>query len=609
MWALGALLAIFGSVATNFGVNVQKYSQNKNAQLPKLQQQFYYKQKLYLIGLALVILGSFGDFAALSMAAQSIVAPLGSVTLVTNIIFAKYFLKEILSRKDLYGTIGIIVGSVISVAFGDHSDVTYTVQQLTSFYVRPLFIVFAIITALLAMSGFVFVRYCNPLKQRIIDSFDRYDYLVRVQDAQLSGSITDDIAHESIVTDEDIDYQNSIIECLELDYKRYERLHPFVLCALSGVMGGYSVMFGKMVAECLSTTFAGNSQLGQPVLYLFALCMLFTIMSQLNFLAIALGYFDALYCVPIFQVFWIMTSTFGGACYFNEFNRFTGVQWILFPLGIVITITGVVVLSTRNMTQRSSETHGKHNSAIPHELGELDTLDEVDEMDDEEENITDEDKLKHKLQLIQQNALYAANALDNPVEYSSTNQPIELTNVSIDINSIQQQMKNKINELQQCNDQYDNCETKQSTDDTSTTIHQSSITPTNRQLTPTRNQSLTSTPTTDYSPNSRIRQIQQDSIRSHRRSRSGSGSPNYRRSIDLDSVNAPDTPLHRALSYFAGAYSGAVGAVHASDYIVPTNSIIDQNDDKQDNRHTNPLTPNSQLQTKSFDSMNDDNIA
>ena len=32
-------------------------------------------------------------------------------------------------------------------------------------------------------------------------------------------------------------------------------------------------------------------------------------------------------------------------------------------------------------------------------------------------------------------------------------------------------------------------------------------------------------------------------------------------------------------------------------------------DDKQDNRHTNPLTPNSQLQTKSFDSMNDDNIA
>jgi hypothetical protein len=38
-----------------------------------------------------VIFGSLGDFAALSMVAQSIVAPLASTTLVTNVIFAHFW--------------------------------------------------------------------------------------------------------------------------------------------------------------------------------------------------------------------------------------------------------------------------------------------------------------------------------------------------------------------------------------------------------------------------------------------------------------------------------------------------------------------------------------
>jgi dihydrodipicolinate synthase/N-acetylneuraminate lyase len=44
-----------------------------------------------LTGLGLVIFGSLGDFAALSMVAQSIVAPLASTTLVTNVIFAHFW--------------------------------------------------------------------------------------------------------------------------------------------------------------------------------------------------------------------------------------------------------------------------------------------------------------------------------------------------------------------------------------------------------------------------------------------------------------------------------------------------------------------------------------
>ena len=602
MWALGALLAIFGSVATNFGVNVQKHSQNLNSKLPKLQQQFYYKQKLYLIGLVLVILGSLGDFAALSMAAQSIVAPLGSVTLVTNIFFAKYFLHESLGRKDLFGTIGIIIGSVVAVAFGDHADVTYTVNQLLSFYSRGQFIAFAVITALAATIGYIFVRTVNPLKTRLNDSFKRYDYLIDVQDKQISNTITDELSHEPIITDDDIDYQQSIIECLELDYKRYEKLHPFVLCALSGVLGGWSVMFGKMVAECLSTTFAGHSQLGNPPLYLFALCMLCTIMGQLNFLAVALGFFDALYCVPIFQCFWIMTSTFGGACYFNEFARFSTVQWIFFPIGIIITITGVVVLSTRDMTQRTSDNNVKHGDTtnkIP-AINELEVLDEVDEISDNDDITSDEDKLKLKLQRIQYNAQVAAEALDNNndvfiQQQRINNDVIELTDVNVRVQQYNNDMKHKIEQLQQQQ------HTPKSSSPKSNAIEESkeqppSIIPSQTSTSPIRKLNDNS----DYSPNTRARLVQQQQQQQHRR-RSSSNSPNYRRSIELDYNNAPDTPLHRAISYFAGTYSAAVGAVHASDYI-HNNNTIDTNDTIQlsNDNNSKPVTP-THTRVKSID--------
>lgn len=90
-WATGALLSLFGSTAGNLGVNCQKYSLTLEGRKPLGQRRPFYKQKRYVLGLALIIFGSLGDFAALSMVAQSVIAPLGSFTLVANICFAHFW--------------------------------------------------------------------------------------------------------------------------------------------------------------------------------------------------------------------------------------------------------------------------------------------------------------------------------------------------------------------------------------------------------------------------------------------------------------------------------------------------------------------------------------
>lgn len=75
---------------------------------------------------AQIILGSFGDFAALAFAAQSIVAPLGALTLVSNVVLAPLLLGETISRADVVATAVIIAGSCLAVAFASHEEKEYT---------------------------------------------------------------------------------------------------------------------------------------------------------------------------------------------------------------------------------------------------------------------------------------------------------------------------------------------------------------------------------------------------------------------------------------------------------------------------------------------------
>lgn len=145
----------------------------------------------------------------------------------------------------------------------------------------------------------------------------------------------------------------------------------------------------KTVAILLRSTIEGDNQFTQVLTYVFLFLMILTITVQTHYLATALKYFDALYVVPVFQCFWITGSTVGGAiffqgqifisdrfsyrlhcfpcaeilkpsvdheftrsfCFASEFVNFHLFQAIIFPVGVVITLIGVYVLSQRDMTR------------------------------------------------------------------------------------------------------------------------------------------------------------------------------------------------------------------------------------------------------------------
>lgn len=105
----GAALAVAASIVSNLGVNVQKYSHTQEARVvPASARRPYVRRPLWWLGLALVVVGSLGDFTAFGFATQSLVAALGGgATLVANV-FTAYFLN----KEALYAVRVCVCGCV-----------------------------------------------------------------------------------------------------------------------------------------------------------------------------------------------------------------------------------------------------------------------------------------------------------------------------------------------------------------------------------------------------------------------------------------------------------------------------------------------------------------
>ena len=334
-WLLGCAFAFLGSICSNFGVNIQKYSFMLNEAKVKDEQKAYYKQIEWIFGLLLVIIGSLGDFVGLALAPESIISPISSVTLVTNIFFAYFWLKEELSIYDFIGTLFIIGGSVLAVLFGDHASHSYDLQELLKYYSSTSFKIYAICCFIFVLIAYILLRKIEPKKLRIISLTCEYDLAL----------INNNLKAMAMLDNE--------IDLAEQAYEPYIKLHPLCYCIISGTMGGQNILFGKMVAELIETTIKGDNQLIYFMFYFFTICMLTSIFLQLHFLAKALQYFDAMYVVPVFTCFFISVSTIAGAAYFQEFATFSFKQIMLFVIGILITLSGVYVLSARKMLKKS----------------------------------------------------------------------------------------------------------------------------------------------------------------------------------------------------------------------------------------------------------------
>ena len=148
-WAIGLLIYLTGTVMMSFGVNIQKYALNKNQAAVAedgAEEQKGFKlcmNPLWTLGVSCYVSAGLFLSIALFFASPALLTPFMSMVLISNIIFAHFLLKEIITRKDLIAIAIVICGLVLTTFFAPPDKDYYSPDDLLKLFITPAFLGFA----------------------------------------------------------------------------------------------------------------------------------------------------------------------------------------------------------------------------------------------------------------------------------------------------------------------------------------------------------------------------------------------------------------------------------------------------------------------------------
>eukprot|EP00798_Chlamydomonas_sp_ICE-L_P030364 gene30364-35369_t len=304
-WVIGAGMNLIGSIAINLGTNVMKLGHNKRDALPGLSEDKpkVIKFREFQIGLTVFIIGNIFNFASFGFAAQSLLAALGSIQFVSNVIFAAFVLKEKITKAVLIATGCILLGCMLLVIFGNHSSEAYTADDLLAFYGGPVYIAYLIFAGAAVVGTYLlYLRGTKILKE-----------------SAGFGEST----------------------------HKWMQILPVAYSIFSAIVGTQSVLFSKSLSVLLRSTLGeGENQLGNWYTWFTLFCFILTAGFWMTRLNKGLGMFPAMIIVPVLQICWTLFSLISGMCYFKEYQGFTALTTCMFTIGVLTVFFGVYLLTT-----------------------------------------------------------------------------------------------------------------------------------------------------------------------------------------------------------------------------------------------------------------------
>ena len=304
------ILAIVGGTVQSGAFIAQKKGHNNvnelNKDKPKEEHKSILTQWIWWVGFIVYTGGGAMGAIALNFAAQSIISPLSALNLATIAVLSYFILKEPLSIKDMIAVLIIIIGIVIVVIFGPSGDdnVDITIDQLRFYFRQAPYIIAVSIYTGISIFTYIGVKYAESKNFKSEEN----NKITYGSNFLLFGYVW--------------------LSCF------------FASNNTLFIKSSVSIIIGSLVSlDDLKTN--ATDFLSYVIITLWVACMI--LMEY--FRQKALSHFGALYVIPIFAVMSIIMSAVIGMIYFEEYNQFTVTSGILFAVGIIITVIGVLVLS------------------------------------------------------------------------------------------------------------------------------------------------------------------------------------------------------------------------------------------------------------------------
>ena len=288
---MNIFLIVICSLTLSFGaavgINIQKMSMMEEEKKLEGTKRPPHMQPLWRLGLALIIINAIGDFIFFGLAPQSLLAPLGSLGLGWNIFLApKFNPDETVTPKIVTATVVIYIGTIMAVLTAADTSPSCDLQKIIGFTANWQFHIYFLVCILFMCT---------------------------------------------------------------LAYRGNRRGYFDILyyCGMAGCLGGQCVLFAKISSELLEhaiMTGVIDDFTTSFLPYIFILCMIITVVTQIGYLNTGLANFDALVVVPVYQCFWNAFGITSGLVFFQEYQYMTARDGVLYTLGICISLKGIAML-------------------------------------------------------------------------------------------------------------------------------------------------------------------------------------------------------------------------------------------------------------------------
>lgn len=272
----------------------------------------YWLDRRWILGFVCMTVASFSVLVNYSILDQSRASAFSSLTIVSNAIMAKYYLREEFTRYDAAAAVCIVTGVVICAIFGAVAPAgsPQTLQELWVELSRTTVYVVSPLIFLLVVLLFSFVRYSESLLKK--------------------------------------SYSLSRMEC-------------FARAFLAGIFSGSTGFFAKAVVCAITDTvqheYWGGS-LGDPRFYVFILGLPASIFLQIKCLNDGLRAFDTVELVPIYQACIVGVGVSWGWLFYEENKNLTRQGEYYFALGVLISVGGIGILSCKRRGGHDGEGRG-----------------------------------------------------------------------------------------------------------------------------------------------------------------------------------------------------------------------------------------------------------
>ncbi|XP_011678136.2 NIPA-like protein 2 [Strongylocentrotus purpuratus] len=287
---IGASLAVGGNLLISVSMNIQKYSLTKIQRRREAQGEEtidnydYLKSWLWWSGILLMIIGEGGNFLAYGFGPASVVAPLGTTTVVANAYISRC-MGERLRFQDILGTIIIVVGACMILIFSTQNE-----EQMNSHMI------------LFKLSSWPFL---------VFFGIEVVLFLVLLFLKLVKG------------------------------YK-----HLILLLLPAAILSSLTVLGAKACSSLIKLAVKGQmSEVKSPIFFVMLIVVFVTGAVQIRYVTRAMQEHDASVIVPVYFVFFTIGAILVGVFFYGEFIGLTIIRIFMFIFGCICSFIGVYMIT------------------------------------------------------------------------------------------------------------------------------------------------------------------------------------------------------------------------------------------------------------------------